>query len=155
MQFDASSTIACTEISSIHNQQPNQTSHSICNRQPDDVDRINCIKQQSRTDDRFNSPHGQFTRWPMKTHRCLKADPSSVETTPRSRNFAHGTVEVQVWSCGLLWICLACSPASMRKCLLQASRVPHPAAGCKCRQVWIRRTLVSYRILLCELISVI
>jgi hypothetical protein len=55
-----------------------------------------------------------------------------VETTPRSCNSAHGTVEVQVWSCGLLWIffvCLACSPASASDAKMLVASLPSASPG--------------------------
>jgi hypothetical protein len=78
-----------------------------------------------------------------------------VETTPRSRNSAHGIVEVRVWSCGFVVDLLrllrcemwnaCCKPP---ECLTR--RLAAVSAG------WIRRALVqdSVHHRLCELMVI-
>jgi hypothetical protein len=55
----------------------------------------------------------------------------------------------------MLWICLVCLACFDAKCLLQASRVPHPAVGCRSAGR-IRQTLVldSIHHRLCELVVI-
>ena len=98
--------------------QPNKkrsdvTAICIGTRERDDVERINCCvaaQQQSRTlpiDHRSSPPHGQdfllLPAQPIIPRRCSYVDSSSVETTPRSCNSAHGGHGiVEVHSCFLV-----------------------------------------------------
>jgi hypothetical protein len=50
-----------------------------------------------------------------------------------------GGASLELW---MLWICLVCLACFGAKCLLQASRVPHPAVGCRSAGR-IRQTLVT------------